>query len=586
MSSPIEAGKSALTLGFSAFSKMRTFVGRGTKVGAPVAMVCGAVADLASTIGKFALYILIVATCAALVSGLMWFLRYRRQFMAAARDGVMQPEEVMELGERNVWSVTFAFSVVASVVMGGFVVAERVAGDGDKGVLASTIPGVAALQDSLFRVEKKINAIQSSTASIQADTTALRTEAAATSANTAKIATSLEDIAKRFDALGSAGGVLPAPKTPEEHYHNARVHELGGNFTAARKSYMEFLSADLDVLDPWQNYTSLLKIQEGREGAREALQFFVARGQKSVSLAVAKALLEEREPRIAALQSLAEANPNYGPLPWLLAQEYSNTKRGEATLAEQRMEKEWLGKFRDANTAGNFVRHILDKKEAQKWIDSADAAWTRLSAMPAKTMENPVTITTMQSNSGWGVTFGLADFRVKELFFRLDGQGEFKSTGHLPSQNQQTGTPMVNTFVPLPGLTPGDHTVEVKYTDKNDQPNGPYTVKFSTASEQLAQGKMMLNATAGSWLAFRDYEGKTLLYFTALMSFRPVISEIHYSLDSDVVDKTYAFKPSTKMYEVDGIPYIAVPKETKFACVQVTYKDGTKSDVQKILRPQ
>lgn len=584
MISPTDASHRAVTLGLSAAQKMRAFVGRGAKVSAPITMICGAIADLASTIGKFSLYLLIGSICLALVSGLMWFLRYRRQFAQAAADGVMQPDEVAELGERNAWSVAFAFSVVASIVMGGFVLAERFAGEGDKGLIASTIPGMDKLQESLFRVEKKIDSIATDTAAVRTDTAALRTEAAATTANTAKIATSLEDIAKRFDSLASTGGILPAPKTPEEHYHNARIHELGGNFSAARKSYIEFLTADIDVLDPWLNFTSLIKVQEGREGAREALQFFTARGQKCTSLAVAKASLEEREPRIAVLQKLAEENPKFGPLPWLLAQEYSDAKVSAPTLAEQRLEKDWLAKFRAAHADGNVLRHALDKKEAQKWLDAAEARATRLDAMPAKVLENPVTLTAQESNGGWAVILSLADFRAKEIFYRLDGQGEFKSTGHLPNQNPQTGLPMPVTHIPLPGLALGEHSIEVKYTDKNDAANGPYTLKFSTTSEQLAQGKMMLNATAGSWLMFRDFDGKVLLYFTQLMSFRPVIKEIRYSLDSEALDKTFAFKPTEKMYEVEGTPFLAVPKETQFAAVQVTYKDGTKSAVQKIAR--
>ena len=143
---------------------------------------------------------------------------------------------------------------------------------------------------------------------------------------------------------------------------------------------------------------------------------------------------------------------------------------------------------------------------------------------------------------------------------------------------------MVNTFVPLPNLAAGEHSVEVKYTDKNGQMNGPYTLKFSTGDEQLAQGKMMLNATAGSWLAFRDYEGKVLLYFTQLMSYRPLIKEVRYSLNSDALDKTFKFKPSEKMFEVGDELYLAVPNDSQFATVQVTFKDGTQSSPQKIVR--
>ncbi|MFM9469961.1 hypothetical protein ACKI1K_45865, partial [Streptomyces scabiei] len=82
---------------------------------------------------------------------------------------------------------------------------------------------------------------------IREDTTAVRTETASIKQDTAKIAASVEDIAKRFDSLASTGGVIPNAKTPEEHYHNARIHELGGNFGAARKAYAEFLQANLDV---------------------------------------------------------------------------------------------------------------------------------------------------------------------------------------------------------------------------------------------------------------------------------------------------------------------------------------------------
>lgn len=94
----------------------------------------------------------------------------------------------------------------------------------------------------------------------------------------------------------------------------------------------------------------------------------------------------------------------------------------------------------------------------------------------------------------------------------------------------------------------------------------------------------MLNAAAGSWLSFREYDGKLLLYFTTLMSYRPVIQEVRYSLDTDKLDHTFTYKPTDKMFEVGDDLYLAVPKATQFANVQVTFKDGTKSDVQKVMR--
>ncbi len=564
------------SVGDSAMKSLRSFVGRGAVVTTPITMICGAIADLASTIGKFSFYLLIVSLVIALVSGSLWFLRYRRHYLAAIADGTMQAQEVKELGERNVWSVLFAFSIVSSIVMGGFVVAEKIAGDEKKGVLATVVPGMDKVQEALFRVEKKLD-------DVKADTAATRVTTDAIHDDTSKIVASVDEIARRFDSLANSGGLITGAKTPEELYHNARIHELNGNYAAARKDYAAYLTSNLEVLDPWQSYATMLKAQEGRADAIQALRYFGDKLQpRTVSYETALALLDEPAPRIEKLQALANAHPDFGPLPYLLSVEFSEARKGEQTLADKRAEKEWLEKFRTASAGGNFLKYFLDKKEAQKWTDDANARWAKLADLSA--LDNPVTLTAMESNAGWSVVFTLADFKAKELFYKLDGQGDFISTGHLPNTNPQTGLPMVNTHVPLLNLPSGEHTIEVKYIDKAGKANGPYTLKFSTAGQQLAQGKMMLNSASGSWLSFRDYDGKVLLYFTTIMSYRPVISEVRYSINSDVLDKTFKFTPTETMFESGDDLFLTVPKDSQFANVQVTFKDGTKSPVQKYVR--
>jgi hypothetical protein len=409
----------------------------------------------------------------------------------------------------------------------------------------------------------------------------------AMSAQMTKDGGAVEQIAKRFENIASTGGLIAAPKTPEEHYHNARVHELSGNFVSARKEYAEYLTANLEAIDPWLSYSAMLKAQEGKAGA---LDSFRSLGDKlkppTVSYQAVLAMFDDGEARVTKLKALADANPDFGPLPWLISQEYSEGRKGDQTLADQRAEKEWLEKFRKAQAAGKFEKFFLDKKEAQKWTDAAEARWAKLTSTPDVVRENPVTVTAQQSNSGWAAVFSLTDFKAKELFYRLDGKGEFISTGHLPYQSPQTGMPMINTFVPMPNLPPGEHTVEVKYTDKNGATNGPYTLKFSTGDQQFSQAKMSLNMVSGSWLSFRDYDGKVLLYFTTLMSYRPAIKEVHYSLNSEALDQTFKFKATDKMFEVGDDLYLTVPGNTQFANVQLTYKDGTKSPVQKVMRAQ
>ena len=396
----------------------------------------------------------------------------------------------------------------------------------------------------------------------------------------------VETIAKHFDSLGSTRGLIQSPKTPEEHYHNARVHELGGNFTAARTEYAQYLSANVEALDPWLSYENMLKAAEGKNGAVESMRSFQKLTPQTVSYQVATALLDDGDNRTTKLEALAANHPDFGPLPWLISQEFSEERRGQQTLADQREEKKWLQKFRDAQTAGEFDRFFIDKREAEKWIATADARWAKLSSIPEKVVENPVTLILQESSGGWGASFGLSDFRAKELFYRLDGQGDFKSTGFQQTRNLQTGEHMVNLYVPLPNLAEGEHTIEAKYVDRNGVVNGPYTLKFSTADERMAESKMAINMTSNSWLSFRDYDGKLLLYFTQLMSYRPVLKEVRYSLNSDALDRTFKFKPSDKIGEPGDDVLITVPANTEFATVQVTYKDGSKSELQKFVRPK
>ena len=127
---------------------------------------------------------------------------------------------------------------------------------------------------------------------------------------------SLEKIAQRFESLATMGGLIPGAKTPEEHYHNARIHELGGNFSAARKEYAEYLSSNLEALDPWQSYAAMLKAAEGKAGAVEAMRYFADKlVPHTVSYETALALLEDGEARLTKLQALAAAHPDFGPLP-------------------------------------------------------------------------------------------------------------------------------------------------------------------------------------------------------------------------------------------------------------------------------
>jgi len=97
------------------------------------------------------------------------------------------------------------------------------------------------------------------------------------------------------------------------------------------------------------------------------------------------------------------------------------------------------------------------------------------------------------------------------------------------------------------------------------------------------QVKQILNMTKNNWVAFRDFNGKQLIYFTHLESYTCGIKQVSYSLNSDALDKTWELQPCTQKSPspiTKDIVYLTLPLGTaKSISVQVTFADGTKSEI-------
>ena len=49
------------------------------------------------------------------------------------------------------------------------------------------------------------------------------------------MAISVKEIKEGFAALTQTGGIIPEPKRPQEHYHNARLYEQRGDAAAGER---------------------------------------------------------------------------------------------------------------------------------------------------------------------------------------------------------------------------------------------------------------------------------------------------------------------------------------------------------------
>jgi hypothetical protein len=93
--------------------------------------------------------------------------------------------------------------------------------------------------------------------------------------------------------------------------------------------------------------------------------------------------------------------------------------------------------------------------------------------------------------------------------------------------------------------------------------------------------------TATSWLSFREFNG-LLVYYTHLMSYRCAIREVRIGIDSAVPDKVLKMPPcdprDPSAIPHDSQPYLKLAPATKSVSAELTYRDGSVSEIKSFRR--
>jgi len=110
-----------------------------------------------------------------------------------------------------------------------------------------------------------------------------------------------------------------------------------------------------------------------------------------------------------------------------------------------------------------------------------------------------------------------------------------------------------------------------------------FGLTFTANAMPPDQMKKILNMTQNSWVSFRDFNGKQLIYFTHLEAYTCGIKEVHYSLNSNDLDKVWELQ-ACESKGISGVKkeliYLTLPLGTaKSISVQLLFVDGTKSEV-------
>ena len=204
-------------------------------------------------------------------------------------------------------------------------------------------------------------------------------------------------------------------------------------------------------------------------------------------------------------------------------------------------------------------------------------------APPNDTVNAPIAAFSRHSG-GWTVTFSIADPTLG-ISWRMGDAGEFRETGFLDTLDPRTRK-LPNPSIEL-AADAAAATIEVCYVDISGELQGPFPIKFDPEAALIHDQRKILDMTATSWLSFREFNG-LLVYYTHLMSYRCAIREVRVGIDSTVPDKVLKMPPcdprDPSVIPHDAQPYLKLAPSTQFVSVELTYRDGSVSEIKSFRR--
>ncbi|MDQ6968116.1 MAG: hypothetical protein Q9M14_05465 [Mariprofundaceae bacterium] len=245
---------------------------------------------------------------------------------------------------------------------------------------------LSGIKESTQRIEKTTERTEKKLDAVGQDTKAL-------AANTKRIA---DSIGLTLKELLKSGGIIQHPNRPQEFYANARMYELQGDAANARRSYVKFIQFDTDYLDPYLQYQTFLKVQNGLEGARE-IYLELTQSSTSMSAKFSRTLLFPRVTRIKRMTDFIATYSEFAPAYLMLSKEYSEARLGEQATEDKLNESKYLKLFIEQFKKGHVVKYFLDRKIASEWLEGSKSTIAKLALLNAKALKNPMPNFTIQA---------------------------------------------------------------------------------------------------------------------------------------------------------------------------------------------
>ena len=166
---------------------------------------------------------------------------------------------------------------------------------------------------------------------------------------------------------------------------------------------------------------------------------------------------------------------------------------------------------------------------------------------------------------------------VKELFYRISPETEYRSTG---INERQFSNMRIET-----GRSEGTVRLDVKYLDARGEERGPWAFSFDLERERFNLSKQFLLQRETSWLTLSRMTGVTsaTLFIPARFVERGVVKTLVYGINTDKPKETLQIPEPTNA----PVVFLRTGDEgVKYVTAYLIFEDGTSSDIRRIeLKP-
>lgn len=374
------------------------------------------------------------------------------------------------------------------------------------------------------------------------------------------------------------------PASLAERYQSARRLEERGDVGAARRDYSALVRLGTEVIDPALRLAPLIRAREGRDATTDAAAELAGGHGRPVNLI--HALQADGADRLRRLEEIAEADPDFAPVHYLIAAELSGPEAESRTLAEKRRERDALDRFLTASGEGALQRFVVDPATRTSWMERARYRKALLARFFAEGRDRP-SVAFTPTTSGWVGTIALPEPAIA-IEYRLAESGPFQSTGLMQVREPRTGRPMPKPSIAFPHRRdPVD--IALRYVDAAGVASPVTTIGFEPEVALQRGMRDILLGIASSWALFGTDQNRDRVYLTALVSYRCAIAKVEIGFDGQAPGTIFPLPPCDPGQpfgvSAGARHFLSVAPSVRSVAVRLTFVGGDVSDVATFARP-